>query len=132
MVDVRNTRQEESDSMRRFRELFGFVAVAAAVACGGSTPSSTQPAPAGLDAWLRVDNQTFADFHMSVAHNTSRQRLGRSTANTTLTFKIPPSYVGNRARLRFIADPVGPTSESISRELDVIPGDTVIMIIPPS
>jgi hypothetical protein len=69
---------------------------------------------------------------MSVTHNTSRQRLGRSTANTTVTFKIPAQYVGNRARLRFIADPVGAAIESVSRELDVIPGDTVIMIIPPS
>jgi hypothetical protein len=118
--------------MRRFQTLIGFVALAGALACGGSAPSSDQPVPAGLNAWLRVDNQTFADFNMSVTHNTSRQRLGRSTANTTSTFKIPESYVGNRARLRFIADPVGAAQESISRELDVIPGDTVIIIIPPS
>lgn len=118
--------------MRRFRKLIGFVVLAGVLACGGSAPSSNQPAPAGFDAWLRVDNQTFADFNMSVTHNSSRQRLGRSTANTTTIFKIPQSYAGNRARLRFIADPVGAAQESISRELDVIPGDTVIIIIPPS
>ena len=118
--------------MRRFRVLIGLVALTGALACGGSSPPSDQPAPAGVDAFLRVDNQTFADFNMSVNRNTSRQRLGRSTANTTTTFKIPQSYVGNRARLRFIADPVGAAQESISRELDVVPGDTVIMIIPPS
>jgi hypothetical protein len=118
--------------MRRFRELLGYAALAGGLACGGSTTPSNRALPESGAAWLRVDNQTFVDLNMSVWHNNARQRLGRSTANTSTTFRIPSSYVGTRSRLRFIADPIGRAQESLTRELDVIPGDTVIMIIPPN
>lgn len=103
----------------------------AAASCGGSGAVSSQAEPED-GAWLRVDNQTFQDLNMFVWHNQARQRLGRSTANTSITFRIPSSMVGTRSRLRIIADPIGRAVESLSRELDVVPGDTVIMIIPPS
>ena len=121
------------------RALSGIGMVAGAIACGGSSspsdrpePSATAAASESAAAWLRVDNQTFVDLNLFVWHNNARQRLGRSTANTSVTFRIPPAYVTTRSRLRFIADPIGRTQESLTRELDVIPGDTVIMIIPPS
>jgi hypothetical protein len=35
-------------------------------------------------------------------------------------------------QLRFIADPIGSTRASVSEEITVAPGDTVMMTIPPS
>lgn len=100
--------------------------------CGGSG-APARPAPeSGLEAWIRVENQSYNDFTMFVWRNETRQRLGRSTANTTTTFRLPANAFTGRARLRFSADPVGRREGALSREIDVAPGDTVIMVIPPS
>jgi len=39
--------------------------------------------------------------------------------------------LGGLATLRFIADPIGATRPSVSEEITVAPGDTVMMTIPP-
>jgi hypothetical protein len=105
----------------------------------GSTQSSTQSAatttaPAGgAAAFVRVENQSWANFNIFVVWETSRQRLGRSTNNTTTVFTIPPFYVVSQGRdLQFLVDPIGADINAISHRIRVSPGDTVDIRIPPS
>jgi len=102
-------------------------------ACGGGAAPSGSPSPqAGTPRTvLQVENLTFSDLSIYVLRDNQRQRLGRSTANTTVNFTIPPAFVESPRSLRFITDPVGPRREAISRELYVAPGDTVFMRIGP-
>lgn len=114
----------------------GFVFFLAAC---GSTQSSTQSgattaaAPAGAaTAFVRVENQSWANFNIFVVWETSRQRLGRSTNNTTTVFAIPPFYVVPQGRdLQFVVDPIGADVNAISHRIRVSPGDTVDIRIPP-
>ena len=106
---------------------------AALAACGGSAQSSSNPLPetvTGLTV-LRVENQSYTDFNIFVFRDQTRQRLGRSTANTTQHYKVPSDVMTGRTRVRFGADPIGRQSEGITREIDVQPGDTVFLVIPP-
>ena len=113
------------------RILAGLAAVLAA--CGG-TSAAPPPAPDGdfPPAFLQVENQSYTDFNVYVIRNETRQRLGRSTANTTTSFKIPAELVTGQSLIKFGADPIGREVIGITRELTVIPGDTVILVIPPA
>lgn len=104
---------------------------AALVACGG-TPAVEEPLPAGLrPAVVRVENQSYADFNIFVLRDETRQRLGRSTANTTQSFRIPASVMSGQPRIKLAADPIGTQVVGITREINVQPGDTVFLVIPP-
>ena len=105
---------------------------AALVSCGGSSASS-DPRPETLMglAVLRVENQSYVDFNIFVFRDQTRQRLGRSTANSTQHYDIPSAVMTGRTRVRFGADPIGRQAEGITREIDVQPGDTVFLTIPP-
>ena len=113
------------------RILAGLAAVLAA--CGG-TSSASPPAPdAGIaPAYLEVDNQSYTDFNVYVIRNETRQRLGRSTANTTTAFKIPAELVTGQSLIKFGADPIGRQAIGITRELTVAPGERVVLVIPPA
>ncbi|HSR14960.1 MAG TPA: hypothetical protein VLL51_04370 [Gemmatimonadales bacterium] len=102
-------------------------------ACGGGPAPSGGPSPqAGvLKTILQVENLTFSDLTIYVLRDNQRQRLGRSTANTTTNFTIPPDFASSPRSLRFITDPVGPRREAISQDIYVAPGDTVFMRIGP-
>lgn len=119
--------------MRKGNRIFAWLAAALA-ACGSSTQTqSSYPLPetvSGL-AVLRVENQSYFDFNIFVFRNETRQRLGRSTANTTLAFRIPSDVMTGQRRVRFAADPIGREAAGITREIDVQPGDTVFLVIPP-
>ena len=119
-------------NMRKGNRMLAVVA-AMVVACGGSQ-SSSDPRPETLSglAILRVENQSFIDFNVFVFRNETRQRLGRSTANTTQAFKIPSDVMTGQSRVRFGADPIGSPAAGITREIDVQPGDTVFLVIPPT
>jgi hypothetical protein len=105
--------------------LFGLVA-----ACAGTRAAPT-PAAADFRTVLKVENLTFVDLSIYVLRDNQRQRLGRSTANTTAYFTIPAAFVESPRSLRFITDPVGPVGEAISRDVFVRPGDTVFMRLGP-
>jgi hypothetical protein len=105
--------------------------------CGGGSAPTPAPAPSAqpddLRAYLRVENQSWANFQMWVVRANSRQALGRSTANTTRVYPLPAAYVDPKgARISFIADPVGRPAPGVTRELTIFPGDTVMITIPPS
>ena len=114
------------------RILAGLAAVL--VACGGSKAAqSPQPEPGTYPAFVQVENQSFADFNVFVFRNeTTRQRLGRSTANTTTAFKIPVDMLAGQARIKIGAEPIGSQVVGITREITMAPGDTVVLVIPPN
>jgi hypothetical protein len=81
---------------------------------------------------VEVDNQGFSDMTIYAVRNSERIRLGIATGNRKTTFTIPPRVVMGIESLRFIADPIGGRRNSVSQEITVVPGDTVVLTIPPS
>ena len=105
--------------------------VIASCAGAGSTPAPS-PEPSEPPAVLHVDNQSWANFSIFVSWEGLQQRLGRSRASTTARFDIPQTIVGpGGRRIRFIADPIGARVSAVTREIPVLPGDTVHLVIPP-
>jgi hypothetical protein len=51
--------------------------------------------------------------------------------HSTTLLDVPRGLVSGLTPLRFIADPIGGTRPSVSEEITVAPGDTVVMTIPP-
>jgi hypothetical protein len=80
---------------------------------------------------LQVDNQGFLDMNVYAARNSQRVRLGTATGNNKTNFRIPASLVSGITPLHFVADPIGGRRASVSQEINVAPGDTVVLTIPP-
>jgi hypothetical protein len=80
---------------------------------------------------LQVDNQGFIDMDIFTLRSSQRIRLGTAPGASKHSFTIPPSLVSGLTPLRFIADPIGGRRASVSQEITVAPGDTVVMTIPP-
>jgi len=79
---------------------------------------------------LQVDNQGFIDMDVFTLRSSQRVRLGTAPGVSKSNFTIPPSLVSGLTPLRFIADPIGGRRASVSQEITVAPGDTVVMTIP--
>jgi hypothetical protein len=80
---------------------------------------------------LQVDNQGFLDMDVFAARSVERMRLGIAPGNSKTNFTIPHSLVSGLTTLHFIADPIGGRRASVSQEITVAPGDTVLLTIPP-
>ena len=79
---------------------------------------------------LQVDNQGFIDMDVFTLRSSQRVRLGTAPGASKSNFIIPPSLVSGLTPLRFIADPIGGRRASVSQEITVAPGDTVVLTIP--
>jgi hypothetical protein len=82
--------------------------------------------------YLQVDNQGFQDMDVFAARFGQRARLGLATALHKTNFTIPSALISGLTPLRFVADPIGGSRPSVSQEITVAPGDTVVMTIPPA
>lgn len=100
------------------------------VACTTMAPGSLSTDLDNATA-VRVDNRAFTDMTVYVARSSQRQRLGLAPGNSVTVFNLPRGVVAPATPLRFIADPIGSSRASVSEEITVSPGDTVMMIIPP-
>jgi hypothetical protein len=115
------------------------VAVLAVGACAQASRSSStgdvDPAdatPSTTFGTLRVENRAFADMTIYVVESSGqRSRLGTATGNTTTTLRIPARMLGGARVLRFQADPIGGTQAPVSQEVTVVPGEVVVLTIPP-
>ena len=110
-----------------------FVLVAAlvsAVACNGLKRGSGSVNP-NEPTTLQVDNQGFLDMAVYAVRSVERIRLGTATGNSKTNLRIPSALVNGLTPMRFIADPIGATRASVSEEITVAPGDTVVLTIPP-
>ena len=70
-------------------------------------------------------------MNVYAARSAQRVRLGTATGNSKTNFTVPSTLVNGLTPLRFIADPIGGTRASVSQEITVAPGDTVVLTIPP-
>ena len=115
--------------MTHSRRNFLLVALSVAVAgCGGARRA---PAGSGAETTVRVQNQGFLDRVIYLVSGSQRIRLGQVTGNSTVVLRIPQQYVFGASQLQFIADPIGSNVAPISEAITVIPGDEVILTIPP-
>jgi hypothetical protein len=106
------------------------VMLLASAGCHSSKPETGAAPNAG--ATLTVENQAFADMTIYAVSGTSgRVRLGLVVGNTTQSFPIPGYLVHGGDIVRFLANPVGGSRGPVSDELQVNPGDTVTLTIPP-
>jgi hypothetical protein len=80
---------------------------------------------------VQVDNQGFLDMTVYASRSAQRVRLGVATGNNKTNFNIPSVLVSGLTPLRFVADPIGGRRASVSEEITVAPGDTVVLTIPP-
>jgi hypothetical protein len=100
------------------------------LACGRVAPGSGSAGQNERTA-VRVDNQGFADMTVYAVRSSQRVRLGLVPGHAVKIFDVPRGLMGGLTTLRFIADPIGVTRPSVSEEITVAPGDTVMMTIPP-
>ena len=117
---------------RRTRRAAWMMALTLATLAAGCTHNQPDPnaEPAPVTR-LRVQNQAFLDMTIYVFRGPQRLRLGIANGNSTTRFTIPASLIFGATPLRFQADPIGSTRQSISEEITVNPGDEVTLLIPP-
>jgi hypothetical protein len=63
--------------------------------------------------------------------NGSRTRLGIATGNKSTVLTIPEYLLSGTTFLRFVANPIGGNRTPVSEEVDVSPGDQLVMVIRP-
>jgi hypothetical protein len=106
------------------------LSLAAIAACSGFSRGSGTTDP-NQPTVVEVDNQGFLDMDVYAVRSGQRWRIGLATGNSRTKLTIPKSMVNGITPLSFIADPVGGRRASVSQEITVAPGDTVVMTIPP-
>jgi hypothetical protein len=102
----------------------------ALAACAGIGGGSGNPSPSEPTV-VEVDNEGFADMTIYAVRTSQRFRLGIATGNSKTRLAIPTSVSSGLSTLRFIADPIGGRRNSVSQEITIAPGDTVVLTIPP-
>jgi hypothetical protein len=100
-------------------------------ACGGLS-SASGSADSREPTVVEVNNQSFLDMTVFAVRNSQRVRLGNAGGNMRTKLTVPLHLVSGLTPLRFVADPIGSNRASVSQEILVAPGDTVVMTIPPS
>lgn len=112
------------------RSIVFALAILAVTACSGFSRGSASPQ--GGTTVLQVDNQGFLDMNVYALRSSQRVRLGSASGNTKTNLTIPSDLIFGLTPLRFVADPIGGNRASVSQEITVAPGDTVVMTIPPN
>lgn len=98
-------------------------------ACTGFRHAST-PADPNAPTIIEVDNQGFLDMTVYAQRSAQRVRLGIANGNSKTDLSVPPVLISGLTPLRFVADPIGGNRASVSQEITVAPGDTVVLTIP--
>jgi hypothetical protein len=102
------------------------------LAACSTLPAGSASASQNQRASVRVENQGFADMTVYAARSSERVRLGLVPGHSSAVFDVPAGLVSGLTPLHFIADPIGSARLSVSEEIMVAPGDTVVMTIPPT
>jgi hypothetical protein len=80
---------------------------------------------------IDVQNEGFNDMTVYVLVNGSRTRLGIAPGNKTTELTIPGYLLAGTTFMRFVCDPIGGNRTPVTEEVDVSPGDQLVMIIHP-
>jgi hypothetical protein len=80
---------------------------------------------------ISVENQDFYDMTVYAVVNSQRNRLGVAPGNHTTELTIPSYLINGVAQLRFVCDPIGGGRTPVTEEINVNPGDQLVMIITP-
>ena len=111
--------------------LIVFALMSLAVAACNAFSRGSGPSDPNQRTVIQVDNQGFSDMTVYAARSSQRVRLGTATGNSKTNFDIPQALMSGLTPLRFVADPIGGRRASVSEEITVAPGDTVVLTIPP-
>lgn len=113
------------------RRLSLLALVVVVAACSGNsrrgTPSMDDPAQT---ASVRITNQSWMQVVMYVNRGGQRVRLGDVQSQSTRTFRLPSGMA--YGTIRFIADPVGSQQTAQSWDMNLAPGETISLTVPPS
>ena len=112
----------------KVRSFLYALSVGAVAACQANTAGRVTPENATT---LRVDNQGFSDMDIFALRGATRVRLGMVGGHQNTVLRVPPVLITGVTPLRFIADPIGSSRASVSEEITVTPGDSVMLTIPP-
>lgn len=117
--------------MPRFLSILVMVtSVSLSAACARS---SHVPQDAPQRTVLKVENQGFPDMNVFVLPEAgSRVRLGTVTGTSNAYFTLPEYLIRGTRELRFQALPIATPRGPVSQSIMVTPGDTVVLVIPPS
>ncbi|NUP56482.1 MAG: hypothetical protein HOQ19_11650 [Gemmatimonadaceae bacterium] len=108
--------------------MVGSLAIGPATGCYRQTArGGAQDAP----TWVRVDNQSLTDATVYVWQSSQRLRIGFVSGTSTQTMQIPRSVIFGPTQLRFSVDFLAGSRSPLSESITVIPGDTVVLQIPP-
>ena len=121
------------DNMRSFQRLGSclLLSVALTLGCrtgGGAARGDDAHAATTID----VQNNDFNDMTVYVVLNGQRTRLGIAPGLKTTVLTIPRYLVSSSSTLRFVGDPIGGKRTPVSEEIDVSPGDQLVMVINPA
>jgi hypothetical protein len=101
-----------------------------AIACKtGGASRKTNDGP--VRTTIEVQNQDFNDMTVYVIVNGARTRLGIAPGNKTTVLTIPEFLLTGTSFVRFVCDPIGGRRTPVTEEVDVTPGDQLVMVINP-
>jgi len=111
----------------RIAALVAALSLSSAAACVRA-PKTT---PKELPTFLRVENQALQDATVYVWQSSTRMRLGRVGSLSTATMRIPASQIFGPTPLRFQLDFLAGSRTPLTEQITVVPGDTVVLQVPP-
>jgi hypothetical protein len=116
--------------MRTVRWAAILLVAMAAVSCARRGPETDVDPDAPTT--VVVDNQAFLDMTIYVYEGARRVRLGIAGGHSETRFTVPKYLVRNLTQLRFQGDPIGGRATPFSDQIQVSPGDEIVLRIPPS
>jgi len=115
--------------MRLTRAFLLIGGVTALASCGPQQAESVDPR---TTSYVEVRNQSVFAMTIYVLRGATRVRLGTVSPSSTEVLEIPRTYVNPGVSIQFLMDPQGSTTTPVSQSIAVSPGDTVVLIIPPT
>ena len=104
--------------------------VVASLGCGtGRRARNADDGP--VRTTIEVQNEDFNDMTIYVLSSGARTRLGIAPGNKTTVLTIPEYLIQGVSFMRFVANPLAGNHTPVTEEIDVNPGDQLVMIILP-
>jgi hypothetical protein len=117
--------------MRHLTRLLTALMVAGGLAGCAHNPNA-EPRIRPRPTYVEVNNEAWLDMTIYVIDGAARMRLGTVGSTHSSTLRLPESMVGAGRMIRFQADPIGSSRTATSFEINVNPGETIHLTIPPN